>query len=183
MRHAPPGDHSADDVRDKPRGAGAAPKRQSLQPQTGITPRTFWKAAAWHLARSADGKSPRAMFRSVAETIIEDIRDQADGAVAAPLGSTLRAITAASRVAVAAEKSGIMLDFANRMAAAQATADPRQLAGILRAIKEQRRAALAVASRNAVRERHEKRQAVLQGGKAQRPRGSGGSRRPRKPRW
>jgi hypothetical protein len=122
------------------------------------------------------------MFRPVAETIMEDIREPADGIVAAPLGSTLRAITAASRIALAAEKSGIMLDFANRMAAAQATADPRQLAGILRAIKEQRRAALAVASRNAARESHEKRQAVLQGRPSQRPRRNGSRRRPHKPR-
>jgi hypothetical protein len=121
------------------------------------------------------------MFRPVAETLTEDLRDPGV-APAAGVGSALRAITAASRISVAAEKSGIMLDFANRMAAAQATADPRQLAGILRAIKEQRRAALAIASRNAARESHEKRQAVLQGRPAQRPRGSGGSRRPHKPR-
>ena len=181
MRHAPPGDHSADDVRDKPRGAGAAPKRQSFQPQTGTTPRIVWRAAA-QLVRSAAETGPRNIFRPVAETIIEDIRDPADGPVAAPLGSTLRAITAASRISVAAAKAGIVLDFANRMAAAQATADPRLLAGILRAIKDQRRAALAVASRNAARESHEKRQAVLQGRPSQRPRGNGSRRRPHKPR-
>ena len=134
-----------------------------------------------HVRRAA-ATARRAMFRPVAETITEDIRDPADGPVAAPLGSALRAITAASRISVAAAKSGIMLDFANRMAAAQATADPRQLAGILRAIKEQRRAALAIASRNAARESHEKRQAVLQGRPSQRPRGSRSGRRPHKPR-
>jgi hypothetical protein len=133
-----------------------------------------------HVRRAAN-TARRAMFRPVAETITEDLREPADGAVAAPLGSALRAITAASRISVAAEKSGIMLDFANRMAAAQATADPRQLAGILRAIKEQRRAALAIASRNAARESHEKRQAVLQGRPSQRPQGRSG-RRPHKPR-
>jgi hypothetical protein len=45
-----------------------------------------------------------------------------------------------------------------------------ELPGILRAIKEQRRAALAVASRNAARERHEKREAVLHSAQAERPR-------------
>jgi hypothetical protein len=121
------------------------------------------------------------MFRPVAETIFEDIREPGDGPDAAPaLGSTLRAISAAGRVALSAEKAGIMVDYALRMAAARATADPRQLAGILRAIKEQRRAALATASRNAARERHEKREAVLQGRQTQRPPHKGGGRRPRK---
>ena len=122
------------------------------------------------------------MFRPVSETIFEDLREPGDGPVAvAPLGSTLRAISAASQIALSAEKAGIMADFALRMAAARATADPRQLAGILRAIKEQRRAALAVASRNAARERHEKRETVLQGRQTQRPpRHSGGRGRPRK---
>lgn len=121
------------------------------------------------------------MFRPVAETITEDLREAGGGPVAAPaLGSTLRAITAASQIALAAERGGIMADFARRMASARLTADPRQLAGLLRAIKEQRRAALAIASRAATRERHEKREAVLQTGKAQRPPRKDSGRRPHK---
>jgi hypothetical protein len=139
------------------------------------------RAVTAQLGRSAAEKSPRAMFRPVAETLTENLRDPAD-APAAGVGPTLKAITAASHIALAAERGGIMADFARRMAAARASCDPRQLGGILRAIKEQRRAALAIASRNAQRESHEKRQAVLQGRPAQRPRGSGGSRQPHKPR-
>lgn len=104
------------------------------------------------------------MFRPVAQTLLEDLREAGEGPVAAvAIGSTLRAITAASRIALAAERGGIVADFARRMAAARASCDPRLLAGILRAIKEQRRAALAIASRNVGRESYEKRQAVLQG--------------------
>jgi hypothetical protein len=62
-----------------------------------------------------------------------------------------------------------MADFARRLVAARASADPQLLAGILRAIKEQRRAALAIASRNTQRESHQRRQTVLQGREAQRP--------------
>jgi hypothetical protein len=113
------------------------------------------------------------MFRPTSETLMLDVRN-ADPGIAgnAGIGSALKAITAGSRAALAAERGGIMCDFANRMAAARATADPRQLAGILRAIKEQRQAALATAARNAQREGSEKRQAILQGQEAQRPSGS-----------
>lgn len=98
------------------------------------------------------------MFRPVAQTLLEDLREAGEGPVAAvAIGSTLRAITAASRIALAAERGGIVADFARRMAAARASCDPRLLAGILRAIKEQRRAALAIASRNVGRESYEKR--------------------------
>jgi len=118
------------------------------------------------------------MFRSAGETLTYNTDP---GIVAGDgIGAALKAITGASRIAAAAERAGIMCDFANRMAAARATADPRQLAGILRTIKEQRAAALATAGRNAQRESAEKRQAVLQGGQAQRPKPSG-RRRPHKP--
>lgn len=110
------------------------------------------------------------MFRPAAESIMLDIRNPDPGA---GLGSTLRAITAASQISLDAERGGIMADFARRMAAARASCDPRQLGGILQAIKQQRRAALAIAARNAQRERHEKREAVLQGKQAQRPKQSG----------
>jgi hypothetical protein len=117
------------------------------------------------------------MFRPVAETLMLDIRNTAGGIGDAGIGSTLRAITAASRISLAAERGGIMADFARRMAAARASCDPHQLAGILRAIKEQRRAALAIAARSAQREGYEKRQAVLQGRPSRRPQGND-SRRP-----
>jgi hypothetical protein len=110
------------------------------------------------------------MFRCVAESVVESLCEAGQGASAAgAIGPTLRAISSASNIAAAADRAGIMADFARRIAAARASADPQQLAGILRTIKEQRRAALAIASRNAQRESHEKRQAVLQGGASRRP--------------
>jgi hypothetical protein len=119
------------------------------------------------------------MFRPVAETVFEDVREPGEVAVSA-LGLTLRTISAASRIALSDERAGIMADFARRMAAARMTADPHQLGGILRVIKEQRRAALAIASRKAPVARDEKRQAVLQNAPTQRPRRKSGRRRFRK---
>jgi hypothetical protein len=118
------------------------------------------------------------MFRPVAETLAFN----ADPGIAvdAGIGSALRAITGASRISLAGERMGIMCSFANAIAAAKASARPQDLPGIMRAIKEQRRAALAVAARNAQRDSTEKRQAVLQGGQAQRPKQSG-RRDPHKP--
>ena len=119
-------------------------------------------------------------FRAVAQTLT----DNADPGIVGSdsIGAALKAITGASRIAAAAERAGILCDFANRMAAAKATARPADLAGILRTIKEQRQAALATAARNAKRESTEKRQAVLQGGQARRPKRSGrrGAHRPKK---
>ena len=100
------------------------------------------------------------MFRASCTAITENT---APGEVAqdlpTELGATLRAITIGSRLALADERAGIMADFARRIAAACMTADPRQLAGILRALKAERRARLAIASRNKTRERAEQRQA------------------------
>jgi hypothetical protein len=129
------------------------------------------------VARATQGGQKVGRFRAVAQTLTYN----ADPGIVAGdgIGAALRAIAGASRMAAAAERAGIMCDFANRMAAARATARPQELAGILRTIKEQRGAALAMAARNAQRESTEKRQAVLQGGQAQRPK-PGGRRRPRR---
>ena len=116
--------------------------------------------------------------------VAETLAFNADPGVVAGdgIGSALKAITGASRISLAAERMGIMCSFANAIATARASARPQDLPGILRTIKEQRRAALAVAARNAQRESTEKRQAVLQGGQAQRPSGNGNDHRPHKPR-
>jgi hypothetical protein len=109
------------------------------------------------------------MFRPAAGTLTVDIRDADDAPAATEaIGSALRTISAASKISLAAERGGIMADFARRMAAARASSDPHHLAGLLRTLKEQRRAALAIAARNAMRESYERRQAVLQGRPAQR---------------
>lgn len=92
---------------------------------------------------------------------------------------SLRAVGAQSRDALAGERSGIMARFALMVAAARATAAPGELAGILRSLKEQRRAALAIATRNAARERHEKREQILQS-KPEKPKHTG--RKTRAPR-
>lgn len=128
-----------------------------------------WKLAAAQQLRAAAERAPRALFQPI--TIMPDERN-ADPGIAGGLGLMLRAIAAGSQTALDAARGSIMADFANRIAAARATARPQDLPGILRVIKEQRRAALAVAARNAARERAEKRQAVLQSGQAQRPKRS-----------
>jgi hypothetical protein len=147
---------------------------QTPQPQSAIINRLLWKVAASQHGRRRAETAPRNMFRPVAESVVFDIRNPDPGFVAGDgIGSTLRAITAATQMALDAERGGIMADFANRIAAAKATARPQDLPGLLRAIKEQRLTALATAARNASRERSEQRQAVVQGGRAQRPKQSG----------
>jgi hypothetical protein len=151
---------------------------QTRQPQTALNNRLLWRIAAAQHGRSRAETAPRNMFRPVAETLAFNPDPGFVGGDG--IGSTLRAITAATQMGLDAERGGIMADFANRIAAAKATARPQDLPGILRAIKEQRLTALATAARNASREKSEQRQAVLQGGQAQRPKPSG-RRKPHKP--
>jgi hypothetical protein len=148
------------------------------QSQTAINNRMLWKVAAAKHGRSRAETAPRNMFRPVAETLAFNTDP---GLVAGDgIGSALKAISGVSRNSLAAETNAIMCSFANRIAAAKASARPQDLPGILRTIKEQRQEALAVAKRNAKRESTEKRQAVLQCGQAQRPKQSG-RRDPHKP--
>jgi hypothetical protein len=140
--------------------AGKPPITRSI-----VSSGSAWRTVtARHDRRATE---PSTSFRPAAETLTFN----ADPGIAvdAGIGTALRAVTGASRIALAAERSGIMADFANRIAAAQASARPQDLAGIVRVLKEQRAAALATAKRNAERESAEKRQAILQGGQAWRP--------------
>ena len=121
----------------------------------------------------------RAHFRPAGESITEDIRDVETAAGGNALGSTLRNIAAAARMESIAVRGGIMADFARRMAAARATANPQDLHGILRALKAERAAALAIAKRNQQRESSEKRQAAIQGMSTQRPNKAGPMKSPR----
>jgi hypothetical protein len=156
-------------------GRGAPPQ------QSAITNRLLWKAAAAQHVRTAAERAPGAMFRSVAEASTLDIGNTAGG-VRPDLSTPLRAIAGATGMALAAEQSAIMADFANRMASAKLSARPQDLAGIMRILKDQRASALERAKQNAQRERAEKRDAVLLAGKAQRPSGGGNDHRPHKPR-
>jgi hypothetical protein len=155
--------------------------RSAPSQQSAITNRLLWKVAAGQHVRTAAERAPGAMFRSVAEASTLDIGNTAGG-VRPDLSTPLRAIAGATGMALAAEQSAIMADFANRMASAKLSARPQDLAGIMRILKDQRASALERAKQNAQRERAEKRDVVLLAGKPQRPSGGGNDHRPHKPR-
>ena len=134
-----------------------------------------------HAAMTKEPPAPRDQRPAAAENAHEDIRDAETAAGGNALGSTLKAITAAARIESIAVRGGIMADFARRMAAARMSADPQQLGGILRALKAERGAALAIASRNAKREGTEKRAAAIQSGSSRRPKKTGRSGRGKAP--
>jgi hypothetical protein len=85
------------------------------------------------------------------------------------LSATLKAITAAARQEATDERQAIMETYARRMDAARLSADPGQLAGILRAIATDRAAALAIAGRNALREAATERESVIQHARSRAP--------------